>query len=114
MKMVELQFAIFSLRMKRHTEMNWVSPTNFPLTIQGKIPQFVVAGGIFAIEPHAARMSPIRAAENHTAGSQEAVRNAREIFAHATQDARVRDDAVIVAGFEGDACFLPMPEANNG
>jgi hypothetical protein len=113
MKMVELQFAIFSLRIKGHTEMNWASPTNFARTIQGIIPQFVVAAGIFAIEPHAARMSSNRAAEDYSAGSQEAVRNAREIFAHATQDARVRDDAVIVPGFEGDACFLSVREAHN-
>jgi hypothetical protein len=53
MKMVELHFAIFSLRMERHTEMNWASVTNFAPTIQGIIQHFVVAGGIFAMEPHA-------------------------------------------------------------
>jgi hypothetical protein len=63
MKTVELQFAIFSLRMERHTEMNWASVTNFAPTIQGIIQHFVVAGGIFAMEPHAARMSRVRAAE---------------------------------------------------
>jgi hypothetical protein len=63
MKMVEFHFAIFSLRMERHTEMNWASITNFAPAIQGIISQFVAAGGIFAMGPHAARMSRVRAAE---------------------------------------------------
>jgi hypothetical protein len=62
MKTVELQFAIFSLRMERHTEMNWASVTNFAPIIQGITQYFVVAGGIFAMEPHAARMSCARVA----------------------------------------------------
>jgi hypothetical protein len=64
MKMVELHFAIFSLRMERHTEMNWASVTNFAPTIQGIIQHFVVAGGIFATEPHDACILPTREAHN--------------------------------------------------
>jgi hypothetical protein len=60
MKMVEFHFAIFSLRMERHTEMNWASITNIAPAIQGVISQFVAAGGVFAMEPYAARMSRVR------------------------------------------------------
>jgi hypothetical protein len=35
MKMVELHFAIFSLRMERHTEMKWASVTNFAPLFRG-------------------------------------------------------------------------------
>jgi hypothetical protein len=63
MKMVELHFAIFSLRMERHAEMNWALVTNFAPNIQGIITHFIVAGCFFAMEPHAARMSRVRAAE---------------------------------------------------
>jgi hypothetical protein len=63
MKMVEFHFAIFSLRMERHTEMNWALVTNFAPIIQGIIPHFIVAGCFFAMELDAARMSRVRAAE---------------------------------------------------
>ena len=43
-------------------------------------------------------------------------RKVREVrmFARAMQDARLRDDAAIVAGCEGDTCTLQPREAHNG
>jgi hypothetical protein len=114
MKTVELHFAIFSLRMERYTEMNCTSVTNFTPTIQGINPQVIMAGCLFAVEPLAARMSRARAAESHPDASQEAAREAREMFARAMQDARVRDDAAGVVSSEGDACTVPTREAHNG
>jgi hypothetical protein len=58
-----IALAIFSLRMERHTEMNWASVTNLASAIQGIISQFAAARGAFAREPHAARLSRARAAE---------------------------------------------------
>jgi hypothetical protein len=93
MKMVELHFAIFSLRMERHTEMNWISLTNFALTIQGTIPQFVVAGCFFAMEPLAARMSRARTAE---------------------KDAQRREALICALVRLHDACILATREAHDG
>ena len=60
------------------------------------------------------RSAFIEAAMSHPGGSQEAARKAREMFARAMQDARVRDDAAVVAACECNACILPMREAQNG
>ena len=80
------------------------------------------------MQPHAARMTRIRADEKdrqrraqreasissaaqlddtHPDASQEAVRNAREMFARAMQDARARDSAAVVAACEGNGRILP-------
>jgi hypothetical protein len=89
----------FSLRMERHTEMNSTSVTNFAPTIQGIIPQYVVAGSFFAMEPLAARMSRAHAAE------KDAQRHEATISAAARLN---------VVGCDGDACILPMREGHNG